>query len=1066
VVSRSGPQTAYRRPVSAADWVSLSRPPGWRPYIQLLVEGHGSIDPDALTAAVAVASQACPGLRATLEGRTWVDSGVAPAVVVADPASFDRMRLDSPLLRERPGTGPLSSEVILVPGSPTTVVFRAHHAILDGRGALVWLRQVFRALRSEPVEAADDPRNSEIMAEEISRLLGDPPPEPQQDRPVPEWRALFGPLPDEPSESVWRRRVIDGTHPAAAARVARLVAAHGEGGGEGVLTIPVDLRPYLPGLHTTGPASSAVFIAVRSGDDWHDVHANLLTELRQQSHLIGRAKPSRLEMPLEEVAEGYRRLDVLVRRNPRLIWDKGIWPSMATVSHLGSVGLADLCADGFEATSVYSLGSISWIPEVDLLESGGRTEITVASMRGPDAERHTEELLDQIEEDLSPRRYRRWDANRPVRPAPPDTLVTLFARQVRATPHATAIAVPADLPGGGDGAPGSGPGAGDLTYAELSRRADAVAAALAARGVRRGDRIGLVAGRTPAAITAIWGILKAGAAYLPIDAGYPDARITQILTTATAPLCLLEPPTHHRPLLPPGCVSLTLDDTLWDQPVTPARPADTLRDLPAPWTDAPTGPDDLACVIFTSGSTGVPKGVEIEHGSLVNYVRWVSREAGIDASARMPLVASISFDMAGCAVFLPLLAGGTMLPVREVNAVTLRQVIEDGGVTALAITPSHLELINQSGIRHSTMRVIMTAGELLRRATALRALEIFGPQLRILCQWGPTETTIVNTSHEFDPVADTDAGVPFGQPMDNNTVHLLDGNGRHVPPGEPGEAYVGGIQVTRGYLGRPDLTRQRYVHLADGTRVYRTGDIARLLPAGTLSFVSRIDDQVKVAGHRIEPAEVAQTLEDHPHVRQAAVIPRTRPGRTDKELCAYVTFDPGPEGSSGLAGPPSPAGLKDFLAARLPRYMIPAAILAVPDIPRNANGKTDARQLPDPFAPFANPFAGTGSFAGPGPDASDEVTAAVAGVWARTLQVDPCAINGQADFHSLGGNSLLLLSMVNEVSKSVVERGCEEFMSQLHQIIREPTLHRVSELARQTRTRHLAAASSGPIGGR
>ena len=637
-----------------------------------------------------------------------------------------------------------------------------------------------------------------------------------------------------------------------------------------------------------------------------------------------------------------------------------------------------------------------------------------------------EELLDRIEEDLSPRRYRSWDGNRTARPAPPDTLVTLFARQARATPHATAITTPGTT----------------FTYAQLTRHADAIAAALHARGLGPGHRIGLVGTRTPAAITAIWGILKAGAAYLPIDASYPDARITQILTAGHAPLCLLEPPHHHRDILPPGCQPLTLGDF-----------------PPAPWHDVEVQPDDLACVIFTSGSTGAPKGVEIEHRSLVNYVRWASREARIDASAKMPLVASISFDMAGCAIFLPLLAGGTVLPVREVNAVTLRQVIEDGGATAMAITPSHLELINQAGIRRSTMRVIMTAGELLRRATALRAREIFGPGCRILCQWGPTETTIVNTSHEFDPAADTDAGVPFGRPMDNNTVHVLDARGRFVSPGEPGEACVGGVQVSRGYLNRPDLTRQRYVHLADGTRVYRTGDIVRLLPSGPLSFVSRVDDQVKVAGHRIEPAEIAQTLEDHPQVRQAAVLPRTRPGRTDKELCAYVVCDP--------ADPADPADLKEFLAGRLPRYMVPAAILAVPDIPRNANGKTDARQLPDPFTsaePFAEPFAE--SLAGPGPGAADEVTAAVAGVWARTLRVDPGAITGQADFHSLGGNSLLLLSMINEVSRSVVEHGQDEFMSQLHQIIREPTLHRVSELARQTRTRHLAAAASSPIGGR
>jgi acyl-coenzyme A synthetase/AMP-(fatty) acid ligase len=329
-----------------------------------------------------------------------------------------------------------------------------------------------------------------------------------------------------------------------------------------------------------------------------------------------------------------------------------------------------------------------------------------------------------------------------------------------------------------------------------------------------------------------------------------------------------------------------------------------------------------------------------------------------------------------------------VLPVRAVDAVTLREVLEDGGATALAIRPSYLDLINAAGVRRSTMRVVMTAGELLRRSTAIQAQKIFGPQCKILCQWGPTETTIVNTSHEFNPERDTDAGVPFGRPMDNNTVYLLDAQGRFAAPGEPGEAYVGGVQVARGYLGRPDLTRQRFVRLADGTRVYRTGDIARLLPSGELAFVSRADDQVKVAGHRIEPAEVAQALEDHPGVRQATVIARSRPGREDKELCGYVV-------GADLA----PDELRQFLAGRLPKYMIPAAIIAVPEIPRTANGKTDVRQLPDPFS-------GTSGGDVPVPD-RDEVTAAVARIWAHILQADAHLIDEQTDFRQLGGNSLL-----------------------------------------------------------
>lgn len=1002
----------YSRPVTADEWWRLGAPQGLSTEVQFCVEGDGAIDPAALSAAVATASRACPGARLVRRRQTWVDSGRTPDVRVAEADGFDRVRLDSPLLRAPLACqGRSSCEVVLVQGKPATVIFRAHPSVMDGRGVMLWQREVFRALRGEPAVPADSRLTHEDVMAEIATRLGialPAPTAPSENH----WRSVMGTVPSGPRRSVWRRRTIDGIHLGVSAKIARLVTAYGAEGGEGLVGMPVDLRQFLPGLRTTAGVTGHVKIHVGQDDDWTDVDAKLLTGLGELQFLANRGDPAVLTMSVPFMREMRRWLDNMARQHHGTVREKRLAEFVAGVSHLGAVDLDDFCADGFEATSCYCLGAVSFAPEFDIIESRGRTEITLTWRDGPGVAERAEALLDHVAEHLSPRAHRAWDANHTSRPVPPETLTRLFARQAERTPGAVAVCSRTD---------------GELTYAELDGRAAAVAAALQARGLGRGDRIGLVAGRSPAAITAIWGILKAGAAYLPIDESYPDARITQLLTDAGAAACLLEPPAGQRDCLPPGCPGIGLD---------------TLPRAAPGWRDVDGEPGDLACVIYTSGSTGAPKGVEIEHCSLVNYVQWAAREAGLDDSARMPLVASISFDMAGCAIYLPLLTGGTVLPVREVNAVTLREVLEDGGATAMAITPSHLELINQSGVRRSAMRVIMTAGELLRRATAMRARDIFGPQCRILCQWGPTETTIVNTSHEFDPGRDTDAGVPFGRPMDNNTVYLLDPQGRFVPPGEPGEAYVGGVQVARGYLGRADLTRQRFVCLADGTRVYRTGDIARLLPTGELAFISRADDQVKVAGHRIEPAEVAQALEEHPGVREAAAIARSRPGRQDKELCAYVT------GDAGVTA----AGLKEFLAGRLPRYMIPAAIVTVPEIPRTANGKTDPSRLPDPFGETASGDASGGA----GAPGRDSITSAVADIWARALQMDAHLIDEQTDFRELGGSSILMLSMIDEVNRSVVEGGPEEFLSQLAQIIRKPTLRTVSIVARQTRIKSLS----------
>jgi amino acid adenylation domain-containing protein len=1009
-VSQGSASQTYCRPVSVHEWWRLGAPPELVQEVQLCVEGEGAIDPATLAEAVDVASRACPGARLVRQGKQWVDSGQPPPVRVVDAAGFGRARLDSaPLRRPLTVEREPSCEVLLAPGTPSTVVFRSDS--MDGHGAMFWQRQAFRALRGEAVEEATSTMDADGAQAEVAAKFGiELPPPTLEPPPGPDWRSVLGPLPKGPRRSVWHRRTIDGIHLGVTAKIARLATAHRDGqtpDGEGIVSIPVDMRQFLPRLWAAALATAMLDVHVRHDDDWTDVDARLLTGLRERQFLTGPGHPIAGTMPLPLIRGLRRWVDNLAKADMDVIRTKKLERSLVNVSHLGAVELTDFCADGFEATSYYSLGSVAYMPEIDIVESRGRTEITVAWRDGPGVSGRIESMLDRIEEELSPRAHRVWNGNETSRPVPATTLTRLFAEQVARTPDAIAINSPE----------------GDMTYAELGQRSAGIAAALRDRGIGRGDRVGLVAGRSPATIAAVWGILRSGAAYLPIDDSYPDARVTQILTAAGARVCLLERPGGDRDLLPPGCQGLRLNDL-------PDSPA-------ADWQDAGGQPEDLACVIYTSGSTGAPKGVEIEHRSLVNYVQWVTREAGIGEATRMPLLASISFDMAGCAFFLPLLAGGTVLPIREVNAVTLREVIETGAANTLALTPSHLDLIILAGIRRSAMRVVMTAGELLRRSTALRAREIFGPGCRILCQWGPTETTIVNTSHEFDPETDTDAGVPFGRPMDNNTVYLLDSLGRFVPPGEAGEAYVGGIQVARGYLGRPDLTRQRFVRLADGRRVYRTGDIARLLPSGELAFISRADDQVKVAGHRVEPAEIAQVMEEHPAVHQAAVVARSRPGREDKELCAYVVAAPGT----------AVAGLREFLAGRLPRYMIPAAIIAVPVIPRNANGKTDTRQLPDPFGPAD----GTTGDDGPVAD-RDEVTNAVARIWAQALQLDARLIDEQADFRQLGGNSILMLSMIDEVSRIVTGDAHEQFMAELGQIIRQPTLGRVSEVARQTLT--------------
>ncbi|MFB7663126.1 non-ribosomal peptide synthetase [Kitasatospora sp. NPDC056138] len=984
------------------EWVFLGMRPGH--CVVHLVEGDGSLSAEELAKAVAVAAEASPGMRLVRRDRRWVDSGTAPSLEVVDGGPLDRDRLDSPFLRRTLDGSGATCEVVLVPGTPSTVVFRAFHGITDGRGLLLWAADVFRALRGEDPLGADSRLNDEELLRGLDRPGGLPPALPA---PKMEWPSLLGRRSTGSAGLLWRRRTVDGRHPAATAKVAAALA-QAYGSGRGRFFVPVDLRRYRPDLRSTASLVRALRLDVGAGDGWQEVQQRILTALAEGEELATTFADSVLRMPLPVLRTVNAGMD-------RFATWKNRYNSTAYLSHMGTVDLADYSAGDFRARTVYSLGTTSpGSPlEVDLVESAGRTEITVAWHDSPGVAERAEAVLDTVEEALSPRKNRQWEGNRTERSLPSDrSVVELFREQVERTPDRIAL---------------SGP-EGDVTYAELSRRADAVAAALRKQGIGPGDVVGLLAGRTVAGMAGLWGVLRAGACYLPLDTRHPDARIADLLADAGCTHCLAERPYDEREGVRSGCKVLVLDD-LVD------------CDVPENGHDTAVSPDDLAYVIYTSGSTGRPKGVQIEHRNLLNYVHWATREFGVDEDTRLPLLTSPSFDVTGTSVYLPLLAGGRVILMRDdPNHLSLRTLLQDSGANTLNLTPSHLDLIGHLDLSPTGYRTVIVIGEQLRVEVAARAQEMFGPQCRIINEYGPTEATIGCTAHTFDPELDgAGAVVPIGRPADNTTVFLLDQDRRFVAPGETGEMYLGGVQLARGYLGRPELNAERFVRLADGSRVYRTGDLARIMPSGGIEYIGRIDDQVKVRGHRVEPAEVAQALEEHPAVDRAVVIARTRPGQSGKALYGYVlTKSPVTEGE-----------LTEHLTAKLPSYMVPAATMVVPELPYTVSGKVDAKALPDPFGDEPDTAAQDGT----GPlTPLDPVEKAVAEIWARILEVEPSRLDAQADFHQLGGDSVSLLAMLAAVCRELLTPEQEgAFMGELAGILGEPTLERVAALARTTR---------------
>ncbi|MEU5958579.1 amino acid adenylation domain-containing protein [Streptomyces sp. NPDC047525] len=561
----------------------------------------------------------------------------------------------------------------------------------------------------------------------------------------------------------------------------------------------------------------------------------------------------------------------------------------------------------------------------------------------------------------------------PAAPAPDATLIARVEAQAARTPDAVAVV------------------AGDesLTYAEVDARAERLAAELAGRGVGPETVVGLVLPRTAAMVVALLGVLKAGGAYLPVDPAYARSRLPHILPGARPHLVLADAGT--RELVPATDTPvLVLDEDLLT----------TDQDIPAAAEAAArpaAGPGNIAFVVYTSGSTGVPKGVGISHATVVNAVDTMVAHAGMASGRRVLLAASFGFDVATFELFSALTTGGSVEIVRDVLELTERDTWD---VDVICSVPSAFaELVGQLGdrIRPTALNI---SGEVLTPALAEQVRTLW-PDARVINSYGPSETFYA-TAHLLRPDEPYDTDVPIGRPFPGVRAYILGPSLTLLPPDTPGELYLAG--AGRGYQGQPALTADRFVpdpYGPPGTRMYRTGDLARLSPDGELHHLGRIDTQVKIRGYRVEPGEVETALTAHPHVAQAAVVPRALDG--NRYLTAYLTPTPGETG-------PDPAVLQDFLADRLPDYMVPAAFVLLDRLPLSPNGKLDHKALPAPALTSATPFRAPRT-------AREEGLATLFG---EVLGVD--RVGADDSFFALGGHSLLATRLIGRVR---VEMGLE-----------------------------------------
>ncbi|HEX9349030.1 MAG TPA: amino acid adenylation domain-containing protein [Gemmatimonadales bacterium] len=421
-----------------------------------------------------------------------------------------------------------------------------------------------------------------------------------------------------------------------------------------------------------------------------------------------------------------------------------------------------------------------------------------------------------------------------------------------------------------------------LTYRELDRRAGQLAEYLRQLHVGPDSLVGLCVERSLEMVIGILGILKAGAAYVPMDATYPPERIAYMLGDAQVKI-LLTQQSLVAGLPSADAQVVCLDSFDWTQPLGPAAQS-----------GAPVQPDNLAYVIYTSGSTGRPKGVCIEHRNIVSYVLGVSERLRLEPGMQHATVSTIAADLGNTVVFPALVTGGCLHVIaqeRTESQALLSEYFVRERIDVLKIVPSHLAALQVGKNPELVMprRRLILGGEASRRDW-IEQLRVLAPDCEIYNHYGPTETTVGVLTYRVDrTVPDTKSGtLPLGKPLPNARVSILDGERRPVAAGELGELYIGGAGVARGYLNRPDLTAERFVS-DTGDRLYRTGDLARALSDGSIEFCGRIDDQVKIHGYRIEPGEITSVLREHRGLREAVVLAREpEGGNGDKQLVAYV----------------------------------------------------------------------------------------------------------------------------------------------------------------------------------
>ncbi|HEY0739681.1 MAG TPA: amino acid adenylation domain-containing protein, partial [Herpetosiphonaceae bacterium] len=609
-----------------------------------------------------------------------------------------------------------------------------------------------------------------------------------------------------------------------------------------------------------------------------------------------------------------------------------------------------------------------------------------------------------------------WNATAVDYP-PEHYLHTLFEAQAARTPNAPALITVSGVEQ-----------AQRLSYGQLNARANQLANHLRRLGVGPDVPVGICAERSVELVVGLLGILKAGGAYLPLDPSYPRERLSFMLQDSRTSIVLAQEQLLDQLPAHPGSV-LCLD-----------RDWPTIAQSPTTEPHCAVDPNQLAYIIYTSGSTGRPKGVMLTQRGLSNYLHWAVAAYGAEQGQGAPVHSPIGFDLTVTSLFTPLLCGRSvwLLPQPQPVEALADSLSAQADYSLVKLTPAHLDLLRlvlSPDTLAGQARAFVIGGEALHYET-IAFWRHHAPATRLINEYGPTETVVGCCIYEVTPEDAAEGAVPIGRPIANTQIYLLDARLQPVPIGVPGEIYIGGAQLARGYTNRPDLTAAAFIpdpfsgcpQGVAGARLYRTGDLARHRADGTIEFLGRVDHQVKLRGYRIELGEIEALLAQHPAVEQAVVLIQAQQS-AEQRLIGYVieNQEPRTKNQESTENPlacrngrgdaerseagvrATSEGLRTFLAERLPDYMVPTAILLLDEMPLTPNGKVDRQALAKISwveASRSTPFVAPRS----------PLEEALVTIWRDSCRLSQIGVDD--NFFKLGGNSLTATQIVSRVQRA------------------------------------------------